>query len=116
MAKQDIAIVRGTSNVFGLAITNADGSPFVLEDGQTLVFAVKRRLRDEDRVLIKTITNSIEVGTYYLELFPADTAELDPGKYYYDVGLQQGGSVFFNVIEASLFDIKPNVSQLGDGA
>ena len=116
MAKHDLSIVRGTSNVFGLAITNADGSPFVLEDNQTLVFAVKRKLKDEDRILIKKITNIVEVGTYYLELFTTDTAELDPGKYYYDVGLQYGGSVFFNVIEASIFEIKPNISQLGDGA
>lgn len=116
MAKQDISIVRGTSNVFGLSITNADGSPFVIEDTQTLVFAVKRRLRDEERVLIKTITNSVDAGVYYLELFPEDTADLDPGKYYYDVGLQYGGSVFFNVIEASIFEIKANVSQLGDGS
>lgn len=116
MAKHDLSIVRGTSNVFGLAITNADGTPFVLEDNQTLVFAVKRKLKDEDRVLIKKVTHSVEEGTFYLELFPSDTMDLDIGKYYYDVGLQYGGSVFFNVIEASVFEIKANVSQLGDGS
>lgn len=118
MAKHDLSIVRGTSNVFGLAITNADGTPFVLEDGQTLVFAVKKRPKDkyDKRVLVKKVLHSVEEGTFYLELFPSDTEELDPGNYFYDVGLQQGESVFFNVIEASLFEVKPNISQLGDGS
>ena len=116
MAKHDLSIVRGTSNVFGLAITNADGTPFFLEDGQALVFAVKKRPKDEERVLVKKVTNSIEEGTFYLELFPSDTEDIEAGRYYYDVGLQYGNSVFFNVIEASVFDIKPNISKLGDGS
>ena len=116
MAKHDLAIVRGTSNVFGLAITNADGTPFVIEDNQTLVFAVKKKPKDYSRVLVKKVSHSVDEGTYYLELFPSDTADIEPGRYFYDVGLQQGGSVFFNVIEASVFEIKPNISQLGDGA
>lgn len=112
---QDISIVRGTSNVFGLAITNPDGSPFMLEAGQVLVFAVKKRPTDTERLLVKKVIHSVDEGTYYLELFPSDTLSFEAGKYFYDVGLQQGGSVFFNVIEASVFDVKPNISQLGDG-
>lgn len=116
MAKHDLSIVRGTSNVFGLAITNADGTPFVLEDNQTLVFAVKKNPKKYDRVLVKKVSHSVEEGIYYLELFPSDTTDIEPGRYYYDVGLQYGESVFFNVIEASVFEIKPNISQLGDGS
>ena len=115
MAKNDISIVRGTSNVFGLAITNTDGSPFTLEGGQVLVFAVKKKPKDIERVLVKKVVHSIDEGTFYLELYPSDTADLEAGKYFYDVGLQQGASVFYNVIEASVFEIKPNISQLGDG-
>lgn len=112
---QKLSIVRGTNSVFGIVITNADGSPFSLPQGQTLVFAVKKRPKDEERMIVKKITNSVELGTYYLELFPNDTAELEPGRYFYDVGLQQSSSVFFNVIEATEFDIKPSISELGDG-
>lgn len=112
----DISIVRGTSNVFGLVITVPNGDPLVLEEGQTVVFAVKKKPKDDERVLVKKVTHSVADGTFYLELFPADTAELDPGKYFYDVGLQHGDSVFYNVIEASVFEIKPNISELGDGA
>lgn len=112
--KQNISVIRGTNCMFGLVITNADGTPFSLSGGQALTFAVKKRPTDEERVLVKKVTNSVSAGTFYLELVPADTSELEPGRYFYDVGLQSGSS-FYNVIEASELDIKPNISELGDG-
>lgn len=113
--KQDISIVRGTTAAFGIVINDAAGNPFVLEPGQVLVFGLKKRPKDDERVLIKKFTNRVE-DQYYLELSAADTADLEPGKYFYDVGLQHGNNVFYNIIEASAFDIKPNITELGDGA
>ena len=115
MKHQDIEIVRGTTNTFGITLTDAEGKFFTLESGQVLVFALKKRPKDVERVLVKQITSKLD-GEYYLELSPGDTAELEPGKYFYDVGLQQGETVFYNIIEASVFDIKPNISELGDGS
>lgn len=112
--KQDISIVRGTTNAFGINVTNADGEPFTLENGQVLVFALKKSPKDKNRLLTKKITSQVD-GAYYLELAPEDTLQFDPGKYFYDVGLQHGSTVFYNVIESSVFEIKPNISELGDG-
>lgn len=113
--KHDLSIVRGTSNSFGITVTDAEGNVFTLETGQVLVFAIKKRPKDEERVLVKPITHTVN-GEYYLELSPADTADLAPGKYFYDVGMQHGESIFYNIIEASVFEIKPNISELGDGS
>lgn len=111
-----MGIVRGTTNAFALTITNKDtGAPYTLETGQVLVFGLKLGKTDEARVLVKKITHTVN-GEYYLELEPADTAKLEPGRYYYDIGLQHGDYVFYNVIEASPFVIKPNITKLGDGA
>lgn len=113
---EELGIVRGTTNAFALAVTNKDtGAPYTLETGQVLVFGLKAGKTDEERVLVKQITNTVN-GEYYLELEPADTANLEPGRYYYDIGLQHGDYVFYNVIEASPFVIKPNITKLGDGA
>lgn len=109
----DLEIVRGTTNSFGIDLKDADGNDYALEAGQALAFALKKRPKDEDRVLVKKITNVVD-GMYYLELEPADTHDLAPGRYYYDIGLQQGETTFYNVIEASMFTIKPNISKLGD--
>lgn len=116
MANNEISIVRGTTNIFGIAVKNPNGDPYVISDGQVLVFGLKRRAKDEERVLLKKITSMTEAGVYYLELLPSDTADLETGKYYYDIGLQHGDSVFYNIIPASTFQILPNVTELGDGS
>ena len=114
--KQDQEMVRGTNGVFGIEITNPDGTPFMIIDGQKVVFALKRERTDVNRLVVKTTVNQVEPGVYYLELFPEETLKLEPGMYYYDVSIQWGASGFFNVIEASEFLLKPNISELGDGA
>lgn len=113
--KQPMKIIRGTTNAFGISITDENGAPYTLETGQVLVFALKRNDEDMERVLVKTIARTAN-GEYYLELEPRDTADLDCGMYFYDVGLQHGSGIFYNVIEASPFMILPNITQLGDGA
>lgn len=109
-----LEIVRGTTNAFGLTVTDEDGAAYTLEEGQALVFGLRDK-RSDERILIKQITHAT-AGEYYLELEPGDTADLEPGIYMYDVGMQHGSGVFYNVIEASQFTIKPNVTKLGDGA
>lgn len=111
--RQDIEIVRGTSNMFGISVTDKDGIPVSLEEGQAFVFGLKRGRLDSERVLIKEIKHAVD-GMYYLELSPDDTCDLECGKYFYDVGMQQGRSVFYNVIELSEFLIKPNATKCGD--
>ena len=114
MAKE-LSVVRGTTNTFGLAIEYANGDDFTLEPSQVLVFGLKRKPHDEECVLVKTINHSVD-GAFYLELEPSDTAELEAGTYFYDVGLQHGDSVFYNVIKPSVFKILPNITELGDGS
>ena len=110
-----LEIVRGTTNAFSLAIKDENDAPYTLEVGQVLVFGLMQNEEDTDRILIKRITNTVN-GEYYLELSASDTENLPCGRYYYDIGLQHGDNVFYNVIEASPFIIKHNVTKLGDGA
>lgn len=114
--QQNLSMVRGTNFSFGVVLTNPDGTPFVIIDGQKIVFALKRERTDVNRLVVKTTVNQVDPGVYYLELFPEETLGLEPGMYYYDVSIQWGSSGFFNVIEASEFLLKPNISELGDGA
>ena len=113
--KQALEIVRGTTNAFALGLTDANGAPYTLETGQVLVFGLKVGKTDEERLLVKKITRAAN-GEYYLELAAADTADLEPGLYFYDVGLQHGATIFYNVIKANPFTIPPNITKLGDGA
>jgi hypothetical protein len=56
------------------------------------------------------------MGNIFFELSPEDTIGLFPGRYYYDVGLQRGEDVFYNIVEQSEFLLMPNVTKRGDGA
>lgn len=109
-----LSIVRGTTNTFGIKLTDENGREHTLETGQVLVFGLKQNELDEERVLIKKITH-VTNGEYYLELSANDTNDLAPGKYYYDLGMQHGSSVFYNIVKSSPFIILPNVTRLGDG-
>lgn len=110
-----LEIVRGTTNSFGITVLDEDGNNYSVEDGDVLVFGLKRNERDEERVLVKKITSSV-TGEHYLEIQPEDTKNLATGQYYYDIGLQRGSFVFYNIIKSSPFIILPNVTKLGDGA
>ncbi len=56
--------------------------------GATILFTVKSSEYDSDATdttaaIIKNITDGTAEGSYEIELAPADTASLAPGKYYY---------------------------------
>lgn len=111
----EMCVIRGTTNSFGVTVTDEEGNDYTLEADQVLVFGLKRNKLDDNRVLVKKI-NRRNSGEHYLEISPEDTKNLEPGMYYYDIGMQQGQSIFYNIVEASPFVIKPNVTKLGDGS
>ena len=111
---EEMSVVRGTTNSFSVTVTDDEGNEYTPEVDQVLVFGLKRNKLDENRVLVKKITRRTS-GEHYLEISPEDTKDLEPGNYYYDIGMQQGKSVFYNIVEASVFEIRPNVTMLGDG-
>ncbi len=108
---QPIAIVRGTTNSFGIVIKNVlTGEPYTLETGEVLRFGVKRRPEDAECLFTKEITEADEAGFYLFTVTPSDTLELDFGIYFYDVGLQDGAA-YYPIIAASPFEIAWNITK-----
>ncbi len=112
---QKIEIIRGTSNTFSIDVVDADGRPYVLGDGESIIFGIKKKAEDPSPIFVKTASAGTIGGNYVVAISPADTADLDCGRYAYDVGLKKGTD-FFNVIEPNPFIIEPNVTSRGDGA
>lgn len=110
---QKIEIIRGTSNTFSIEVSDVYGRPYVLEDGESIIFGIKKKPEDDRVIFVKTATASEVEGNYIVSIEPADTAELDCGRYAYDVGLKTATG-FFNVIEPNPFMIQPNVTSRGD--
>lgn len=106
-----VEIVRGTTNTFQIAVYDADGRAYTLGVGEKIVFGIKEKATDTDLIFVKT-ASLLSAGNYLVTMDPADTEDLDCGKYVYDVALQSGED-FYNIIEANPFVIEPNVTSWG---
>ena len=109
--KQTISIIRGTTNVFVVAVQDSSGSPYLLTEGETLIFGVKSRPGDEEYVIIKTLTvDNLLTDASVLRLNPEDTEALSYGRYCYDIGLQRGTD-YYMVLPCSDFNINHNITE-----
>lgn len=81
MAKnQDISVVRGTTNVYSLAVKDKDtGDPYVLAEGEVLRFAVKRN----ENSTVKLIEKANEPGLAVV-YFTENAEQIEEGFWEYD--------------------------------
>lgn len=109
--KNDIEIIRGTTNTFEITVTNAHGELYNLTSNEQLLFGIKKNYTDTEYIFVKAVKVG-ENGVYSVTLRPEDTKMCDCCKYFYDVAIQSGTD-FYNVIEASNFTIKKNITSWG---
>lgn len=107
----DIEVVRGTTNTLKITVTDSSGELYNLDANEKMLFGVKKNHTDSTYIFIKTI-ETCENGIYTVSLRPEDTELCDCCKYYYDVAIQSGDD-FYNVIEASVFHVKKNITKWG---
>lgn len=109
--RQTISIVRGTTNVFQIAVQDSSGSPYLLGEGETLIFGVKPKAGDVDYSIHKVLTSDNLLNDAYLvRINPEDTEDLSYGRYCYDVGLQRGTD-YYMVLPCSDFNIEHNITE-----
>ena len=99
--KTSITLTRGDTFKALISITDKDGRPYELQEGDVVRFAMKKNYSDpDDQVLInKVIPNE----TLILTLVPEDTKHLPFGTYVYDIQLTTvGGEVDTFITKASL--------------
>ena len=78
-----IILTRGDTLFLNLSLTNPDGSDYEPADGDSIRFAMKRKIKDQDCLILK----EIPTDTMVLELEPSDTKSLSFGTYVYDIEL-----------------------------
>lgn len=108
-----ISVPKGTSTDIVVSLKDGDGSQYQLKDGEKLILSVKSSIYSNAYLLSKTITkeayNSSLEG-YVFEIEVSDTANLDFGKYLYDIALQTA-SEFFIVCPCDVFEVADVVSR-----
>lgn len=99
--KTSITLTRGDTFKAQISITDKDGNPYELQEGDVVRFAMKKNYSDadEDVLIVKVIPND----TLILTLNPEDTKELPFGTYVYDIQLTSAaGEVDTFITKASL--------------
>ncbi|MED9970004.1 MAG: hypothetical protein UFA98_08355 [Ruminococcus sp.] len=111
-------IVRKGSTFFGrIELTDRDQNVVLLEETDKLIFTVRKGYYSEEEgnpLIKKVITPDREIeGGYCFELTPEET-DLNPGTYYYDIGVQCENGEFYHIDMIDEFIINPSVSRNED--
>ena len=78
--EQNIELTRGDTGFFTIALKDNRGEDYTPVEGDTLRFAMSKSFGG-DPIILK----QIPISTLVLEVEPQDTADLNFGKYVYDV-------------------------------
>lgn len=100
----NISITRGDSAIFALAVKKADGEPYEISEGDTVIFTVKKSTYDKEIITQKTVVNGV------ITINPDDTKNLEYGTYYYDVELTQADGFVSTVISPHKFIVEQEVT------
>ena len=104
----EISLTRGDTAYLEIPLVNKINDektePYEMRSDDTLVFTVKRNLKDTEVCFQKKVT-----GTNVFHIEPKDTCEYEFGKYVYDVELKPANGDNFTVITHNCFKITPEV-------
>lgn len=91
-----ISLTRGDTESLVVTVTDAEGNPYVLGEGEYIELCVKAKPTDAEVLIRKTTTD----GTIAFER--ADTWGLAVGKYAYNVRVENGTTSYHTIIEGKL--------------
>ena len=77
-----ITLTRGDYAELDISVSNRDGTPHILTEGETLTLSVKRKTADLTPIFQKVLKQGDELVFVFL---PKDTKDLSFGTYKYDV-------------------------------
>ena len=104
-------MVRGNSLELPVLLSQEDGTPYILAEGEVVRFGVKKSDYDTELLIEKDLTaaEQEEDGTLVFHLAPQETIGLIPGEYLFDIGIQSGAE-YYTPISGSALVLKPNVT------
>ena len=100
----DIQLTRGDSAYFNVEILREDGTMYYREDGDSLIFTVKRSYNSDYEYIQKEIEGLV------LQLSGEDTGELDYGNYWYDIQLTTTDGGVYTVVGPARFIMREEVT------
>ncbi len=100
----DISITRGDTLNLEIKLTDQNGDDYVLQEGDELVFTLKKDVYTQEILLQKNISGN------RLTITHIETQTMKYGTYVYDVQLTQSNGDVTTVIKPSKFIITEEVN------
>jgi len=100
-----IKLTRGDTCAIKISIFNSDGTPYEIQEGDSIRFAMKASYTDDEALLIK----DIPTDTMTLVLEPDDTKPFEFGRYVYDIQLTTEGGIVSTFITKSFLRLEEEV-------
>ncbi len=100
-----IYLTRGDTFKAKLTINYPDGSIYEPKEGDSIRFAMKADVEDEECLIFR----DIPIDTMLLVLYPGDTKNLEFGSYVYDIQLTKANGDVDTFITASKLKITAEV-------
>lgn len=98
-----IRLTRGDTFRVRVAMTNGDGSPYEMQEGDSVRFRCVKRKGDREAVIEKIV----DPETMLLSLAHSDTASLNFGTYFYDMQLTKADGDVDTFIAEAQFVVAP---------
>lgn len=103
---------KGITESFNVQILN-ESEPYILEDGEKIIFTVKYNVDDEAAVISKEITDGGEEGYYKLIISGEDTRDIEVGEngasiLWYNLILSTNDGEY-EAIETSPFTVRKSI-------
>jgi len=111
-----VTVIRGVSKTLLLYVKDKHKEPADLT-GSTIYFSVKVAAEDPHPLIQKVSADIAEIeipnptdGIAKIYLQPADTQNLDFGKYVFDAWMINSAAKRFVVVKPSVFEVRPGVT------
>lgn len=98
-----ITQIRGDSGSIDVNLRDSSGNAYALQAGDSATFSVKEDYDSEKYVLQKSVQDG------KIKLDPADTADLQPGVYVYDIQTVINGAV--DTVAVGTYTLQPDVTK-----
>ena len=99
----DIHLTQGDSAILNVEITNDDGTPYAIKEGDSLTITVKAT--NGTKIFSKTVQ-----AYESIIIEPKDTVDAGVGRYKYDIQLDTENQVY-TIIPVSSFFIEEEVTE-----
>ena len=101
-SNNDIHLTQGDSAYLNVEITNDDGTPYAIKEGDTLTMTVKAT--NGTKIFSKTVQ-----AYESIIIEPQDTINVEVGRYKYDIQLNTENQVY-TIISVSSFFVEEGIT------